>query len=155
MSWSQTWSLSLGTDGPFSSPPWREDFLFKITRLWRAVTTVASLSLLTFSAAEAADDSSATAAPRYGAWGYDLRAQDPLVKPGTDFYPFANSNWLRRTEITVNKFWFGNFDKLNDLSDAIIRKLIEDATAGRAMILTPPRLAPPIARSWMKRLSSN
>jgi hypothetical protein len=117
------------------------------------VTTVASLSLLTFSAAEAADDSSATAAPRYGAWGYDLRAQDPLVKPGTDFYPFANSNWLRRTEITVNKFWFGNF-----VERSVGRHHPQADRGCHSRPCNDPdaaKIGAPIARSWMKRLSSN
>ena len=97
----------------------------------------------------------ATAAPRYGAWGYDLRAQDPLVKPGTDFYPLPTATGSDAPKFLPINSGLAIFDKLNDLSDAIIGKLIEDATAGRAMIPTPPRLAPPIARSWMKRLSSN
>ncbi len=56
----------------------------------------------------------------------------PDVKPGTDFFLYANGNWLKRTEIPADKLSYGNFDKLHDLSEAVTRKLIEDAAVGRS-----------------------
>jgi len=108
-----------------------------MTGLWHAAATIAAL--LSFSLAAAgvaaagpADDSTSTAAPHFGTWGYDLTAQDPTVKPGTDFFLSANGNWLKRTKIPADKLSYGNFDKLHDLSEAVTRKLIEDAADGRS-----------------------
>jgi putative endopeptidase len=106
----------------------------KMTRLWRAAATIATLTLLTFSAVAvvATDEPTSTVAPRVGTWGYDLTGQDPTVKPGTDFYLYANGNWLKRTAIPADKSAYGNFEKLGDLSEFAIRKLIEEAAAGRS-----------------------
>ena len=101
----------------------------------RRAAIVATLSLLAFGLVSVrADDraSSSLEAPRYGAWGLDLTSRDLTVKPGTDFYLYANGNWLKRTEIPADKSRYDNFGKLDDLTQAIIRQLIEDAAAGRS-----------------------
>ena len=41
--------------------------------------------------------------PQYGAWGVDLTAMDPRVKPGDDFNRYASGAWLARTEIPSDK----------------------------------------------------
>jgi len=45
----------------------------------------------------------AAAAPLFGTWGYDLTARDTSVKPGDDFFRYANGGWLARTEIPADK----------------------------------------------------
>ncbi len=41
--------------------------------------------------------------PQFGAWGFDLTAMDPSVKPGDDFNKYANGAWLARTPIPADK----------------------------------------------------
>jgi len=97
--------------------------------LWRGAVTITALILLTLSAdtVGAVDDSTSIQVPHYGAWGYDLTGQDPTVKPGTDFFLYANGSWLKRTEIPADRVAFGVTDQMNDLSESMIRKLVEDA----------------------------
>ena len=94
----------------------------------------AALILLSLSAdtVGAVDESTGIAAPHYGAWGYDFTGQDPTVKPGTDFFLYANGSWLKRTEIPADRVAFGVIDQLHDLTERIVCKLIEDAAAGRS-----------------------
>jgi putative endopeptidase len=74
----------------------------------------------------------AVAPPHYGAWGIDLTARDLSVKPGVDFYRYANGNWLKRAEIPADRPDYDTFSVLGDRAKAEIRKLIEDAAAGRS-----------------------
>ena len=103
--------------------------------VWRAAAATAVFS---FACGAASAQSTApaeavgTVAQHYGTWGVDLTGRDPTVKPGTDFYLYANGNWLKRTNIPADKTEYGNFDKLSELSQNITRKLIEDAAAGRS-----------------------
>ena len=55
-------------------------------------------------------------APRYGTWGFDLSGMDRSVKPGDDFFKFANGKWDERTVIPSDRTRYGNFDKLRELS---------------------------------------
>src|SRR5262252_7441437 len=43
--------------------------------------------------------SATTASADAAAGGVDLRAMDPSVRPGDDFYAYANGKWLSTTEI--------------------------------------------------------
>ena len=62
-------------------------------RLW--LCAAAAGALLTSSSTFAADTPASPppaslAAPRMGPWGFDLSARDPSVKPGDDFFRYAN-----------------------------------------------------------------
>jgi putative endopeptidase len=104
-----------------------------MTSFWNSAAAITALTLSIFSTvAGAADDSPSTTAPHFGTWGYDLTGRDLTVKPGTDFYLYSNGNWLKRAVIPADKSVHGNFNMLGDLSEAIVRKLIEDAAAGRS-----------------------
>ena len=72
------------------------------------------------------------ASPKYGTWGYDKSGEDPSTTPGTDFFRYANGAWFDRQEIPADRVRYGNFDKLNILSETRTRLLIEDAAAGRS-----------------------
>jgi len=100
--------------------------------LLRLAGATAALTLLILGAvfAWAVDDS--IAAPRFGTWGYDLTARDPSVKPGTDFFLHAVGNWLKRTEMPADRVKYGVSEQLADHTEEIVRKLIEDAAAGRS-----------------------
>ncbi|MEA2918139.1 MAG: putative endopeptidase, partial [Bradyrhizobium sp.] len=101
-----------------------------MTSLWRALAASA-LALLSFGAARA-DDAASTVVSHFGTWGYDFSGQDLAVPPGTNFFLYANGDWLKRAEIPADKTIYGNYNKLDDLSEGTTRKLIEDAAAGRS-----------------------
>ncbi len=94
----------------------------------------AALALLTFGAysAATAEESPTGVKPPFGPWGYDFTARDPSVKAGTDFFLHANGSWLKRADIPADRVTFGVNEQLSDLTEGIVRKLIEDAAAGRS-----------------------
>lgn len=71
------------------------------------------------------------ASPKYGTWGFDLAGMDRSVKPGDDFYKFANGRWAEQTEIPADRVRYGPGDKLQALSEARVHAILEDAAAGK------------------------
>src|SRR4030088_1194667 len=71
------------------------------------------------------------ASPKYGTWGFDTSGMDTSVKPGDDFFGYANGKWAARTQIPSDLTRFGNFDKLSVLSEARVHAIAMDAAAGR------------------------
>ena len=72
---------------------------------------------------------STTAAARFGQWGFDTTSMDPAVKPGDDFYRYAEGKAVAAMTIPPDRARFGAFDTLSDLSDARSRAIIERAAA--------------------------
>ncbi|MBK1881938.1 M13 family peptidase [Luteolibacter pohnpeiensis] len=68
-----------------------------------------------------------TTSPRFGEWGFDMSGKDESVKPGDDFFAYANGTYLKRTEIPSDRSRFGNFDALAILSEARVHEILEDA----------------------------
>src|SRR4051794_14374760 len=64
-----------------------------------------------------AEAAGSLASPKYGAWGFDASGIDPSVKPGDDFFKWANGKWDERTTIPSDRVRFGNFDALSVLSE--------------------------------------
>ncbi|WP_243406032.1 M13-type metalloendopeptidase [Sphingosinicella sp. YJ22] len=81
------------------------------------------------------------ASQRMGVWGFDASGMDRNVRPGADFFAFANGNWARTTQIPADRSSFGSFNVLRDLSEARVRQLVEnyrvnDSNADRAKVAT-------------------
>jgi putative endopeptidase len=75
--------------------------------------------------------------PAIGDFGVDLSAGDKSVKPGDDFFEFANGGWDRSFAIPADKSSFGPFDRLDELSKERVRLIIEKAAAEHAPNGTP------------------
>jgi putative endopeptidase len=70
---------------------------------------------------------SQTTVPRYGAFGIDLSAEDPTVKPGDNFWVFANGTWNKRTDIAADKGSVGYLSSiLPDQAEENVRKILDD-----------------------------
>ena len=68
-----------------------------------------------------------TGKPAYGAWGVDLRDMDTSVRPGDDFFRYAEGHWLKTAEIAPDKARAGyNYD-LPDATEKEVRALVERA----------------------------
>ena len=68
-----------------------------------------------------------------GSFGVDLAARDLNVKPGEDFFRYANGTWMANTEIPADRVRWGTFDILREKSDNDQRVIIEEvALAGGA-----------------------
>ena len=66
-------------------------------------------------------------APRFGTWGFDPAGEDPSVKPGDDFYHYAQGKAVDAIVIPPDHARFARFDALQDLSEARSRQVIEGA----------------------------
>ena len=62
-----------------------------------------------------------------GAFGLDTAGMDTTVLPGDDFNQYASGTWAKNTPIPPDKASYGMFTKLDDLSKARTRAIIEDA----------------------------
>ena len=85
----------------------------------------------TMGAAEAPVPAADLASPKYGTWGFDTSGMDTAIKPGDDFFGYANGKWAARTEIPSDRVRFGNFDKLSVLSENRAHAIDMDAAAGK------------------------
>jgi len=64
-----------------------------------------------------------------GDFGLDLSAGNHSVKPGDDFFAYANGAWYDTFTIPADHSSFGPFDKLDELSKQRVRAIIERAAA--------------------------
>jgi putative endopeptidase len=86
---------------------------------------VCALIALSLPASHAQTSSSDT--KKEGTHGIVVANMDTSVKPGDDFYQYANGSWLKRTEIPPDRGAVGVFNILADLSDERTVRLIEEA----------------------------
>jgi len=95
-------------------------------RLFTLASSVAlSLSLAGPALAEAGK-------PTYGTYGFDAAGMDTGVKPGDDFYNYANGAWLKNTPIPEDKSNYGMFTVLADQAEAQIHAIVEELGASKA-----------------------
>ncbi len=72
-------------------------------------------------------------AERPAAHGISVANMDPVVKPGDNFYLYANGGWMKRTVVPPDRSRISVFSALNDLSNERTRTLIEDAGKAKAL----------------------
>ena len=70
----------------------------------------------------------ATLAPHYGSWGFDLAGEDLAVKPGDDFFAYANGTAIKALVIPPDRTRFGAFDTLSVLSENRVHAILEAAS---------------------------
>ncbi len=70
---------------------------------------------------------SAPAKPTYGSYGFDAAGMDLSVKPGDDFYDYANGTWAKNTPIPADKSNYGAFNTLDELSRTRTRAILDAA----------------------------
>ena len=102
-----------------------------------AAQIAASLCLLVPASSRAEEPASAApaVAQRYGKWGIDVEGMDRSVKPGDDFFRYANGKWAATTQIPAEKSSYGASAILRDLSEARERALLDRWAADKG--LTP------------------
>jgi putative endopeptidase len=94
----------------------------------RNVTVIATSN----AAAEGAADVPASGRAVIGQFGLDSSAGDPHVKPGDDFFAFANGGWLKSFAIPEDHSSYGPFDRLEELSTERVRGIIEQMARAHA-----------------------
>jgi endothelin-converting enzyme/putative endopeptidase len=69
--------------------------------------------------------------------GIDLTSIDTSVKPGDNFYLYANGKWVERTTIPPDRASVGRFQELADRADKQVIAIIEDAAQNRETSSAP------------------
>jgi len=64
--------------------------------------------------------------------GIAVANMDPSVKPGDNFYLYANGGWIARTEIPADRAGLGVFTILGDRSNKNVAAIIEEAAKSSA-----------------------
>jgi putative endopeptidase len=93
-----------------------------------AAAAIAALGALAGAQLPGAVAVPAAATPRHaqiGDFGIDLSARDPGVRPGDDFYRYANGRWLDTHQIPPDRTSWGSFAELQERTEAQLRELIE------------------------------
>jgi putative endopeptidase len=69
------------------------------------------------------------AKPVFGSWGIDLTAMDKSVRPGDNFFLYANGSWLKTAQIPPDRTSTGSFQNLQILSDQRMKDLVAELEA--------------------------
>ncbi len=109
----------------------------------RRLLALSGSILLAFSAVAAAQ----TAAPL--AHGIAIANMDTSVRPGDDFYTFANGGFLAHTKLPPDRATIGVFTVLSDLSFERTNSIIQDATKANAAPGTDQRKIADLYHSYM------
>ncbi len=98
-------------------------------RLSVAVAAMAiTLPALSQDAANKTSQKAATrTGPVYGTFGVDLSSQKKDVKPGDDFWTFANGSWDARTQIAADRTSAGPSVILADQAELQVKQILADA----------------------------
>jgi len=112
-------------------------FSFRLTRrsLVRraalAIGLAASVALLGPAACTAGDDDAGSRSPGTGL-GIDVSAMDKTVKPGDDFYAYANGSWLKKAVIPADRSQVGGFSLAEQDTYRQLGRLVDDIVKGDA-----------------------
>ncbi|HKS56182.1 MAG TPA: M13 family metallopeptidase [Steroidobacteraceae bacterium] len=71
-------------------------------------------------------------APQIGTFGFDEPGMDRSVKPGDDFFAYANGTWIKNTTIPADKPAAGSYILQEDVTNQRIRDILEAAKANPA-----------------------
>ena len=111
-----------------------------MNRILRTAFAATALCIIPFAAAQ-------QPAPE----GHGIRAanMDPSVKPGDNFYLYANGSWIKRTEIPSDRASLGVFNTLADLSNKRTADIIEGTAKSNAAPGTNQRKIADLYKSFM------
>jgi putative endopeptidase len=109
--------------------------MFRILTFALVTTALAACGARPAPAPIAPSISVATVAPeappapkaQFGAYGFDSAGMDSSIRPGDDFYGFANGTWAKNTVIPADKSNYGAFTALQDLSQQRVRDILDAA----------------------------
>ncbi len=91
----------------------------------------------------------APAAAALGSFGVETAHMDTAVKPGDDFFRYANGKWLATFKMPDDKSRFGAFDALGDKSEADVKTVVESIAATRPAAGTTAAKVGDMYASWM------
>jgi len=93
----------------------------------RIRTALFGALVLTACSAAALADSGAK--PAFGTWGFDMAGMDTSVKPGDDFFNYANGTWYKNAVIPPDRTSIGSFQTLQILSEKRMGEIMTELEA--------------------------
>jgi putative endopeptidase len=81
--------------------------------------------------------------------GIVVAKMDRSVKPGDDFFHYANGDWIKHAEIPADRSYVGTWDTLEDMSRKHTAGLIEEAAKANAPAGTNTRKIADLYNSYM------
>ncbi|QNQ07931.1 M13 family metallopeptidase [Sphingomonas alpina] len=117
----------------------------RISVLVRLTAATAAIAI----AIPALSKDAATKAARYGTFGIDQTARQAGVKPGDDFWTYANGGWAAKTEIPADKGSAGFGSILSDEAEVNVRKILDDMAANPAQYGATGKQVGDFYASWM------
>jgi putative endopeptidase len=118
---------------------------FDVSRIFLSCMGVVALAL----ALGAAIGWGRSAAALPEAHGIAVANIDQAVKPGDDFYLYANGEWIKRTEIPPDRSRIGVFSRLDEISTKRTQALIEEASKANAAVGSGTRKIADLYNSYM------
>jgi putative endopeptidase len=122
----------------------------KYFRAHAVICALLALPLLAVQAQNTAPD-----APKQETHGIAVANMDAAVKPGDDFFQYANGGWIKRTEIPPDRANVGVFSSLSDLSNRRTAGLIEEAAKANASAGSSARKIADLYNSFMDESAIN
>ncbi|MBC7167356.1 M13-type metalloendopeptidase [Phenylobacterium sp.] len=90
------------------------------------------LHMLSAAPAAEAAGGDVSKAQRMGEWGFDASGMKTSVRPGADFFDYANGTYVDALVIPSDRSRYGTFDALNELSVNRMRAVLEASAADAA-----------------------
>ena len=84
--------------------------------------------------------------------GIVVANMDPSIKPGDDFYHYANGAWIKRTQIPPDRAIVDVFSQLDDLSNQRTADLIKEIASSHAAAGSPTRKVADLFNSYMDEI---
>ena len=88
-------------------------------------------------------------AAAFGTWGVELSARDETVKPGDDFFRYANGTWLDNNEIPAERTSYGMGLIVHERAQQRVRDIIEELRKMQSPTGTPEQKVGDFYASWM------
>ncbi len=67
--------------------------------------------------------------PEIGAFGFDESGMDLSVKPGDDFFAYANGTWVKNNPVPSSETRWGSFNELQKNNNKALRAILEKAAS--------------------------
>ena len=128
-----------------ATAPFTDEESMRFATALRITASIAALA----GASVATAQNASTGKPRYGSFGIDLTGQQKSVKPGDDFWTYANGAWSARTTIPADKSGVGYGNILSDEAEANIRKILDDMAANPSKYGASGKQVGDFYASWM------
>ena len=87
------------------------------------------LAIVLVPLAAAAVEPAQSGKPLYGSWGFDATGEDTSVRPGDDFFRYANGHWLDTHQIPPDKPGVSLRLEMTDRTEARLYEMMEQAAA--------------------------